>query len=104
MRAHKSLACLTLISAASASKSKWVEDFDGMLESVGCSDGPKDCGANNHANSKGQYCGSGRGCLRDEFSEWELCVDVAPWQCFEECDEGEVLSPLRYCKCIPASE
>ena len=79
MRTQKSLASLALISVASASKSKWVEDFDGMLEAVGCSDGPKDCGANNHANSIGEYCGAGRGCFIDDVSAWELCTDVAQW-------------------------
>ena len=75
-----------------------------MLESVGCSSGPKNCGANNHAGSTGEFCGAGQGCFKLDASEWELCLDVAQWQCFDECSEGEVLNPLQYCKCIPETE
>ena len=39
-----------------------------------------------------------------EFSGWEMCTDVAQWQCFIQCDEGETLNPLRYCECIPEEE
>ena len=73
---------LTLVSSAAADQSPWVEDFDSMLASVGCTYGPKDCGAENFFYEEGEFCGPGRGCLRMEFSGWEMCADVAQWQCF----------------------
>ena len=76
-----------------------------MLASVGCTAGPKFCGANNrNAEDEAEFCGAGRGCSYNEWIDWEGCADVAPWQCFVDCDEGEVLSPLRYCDCIPEAE
>ena len=76
-----------------------------MLASVGCTAGPKFCGANNeYAEDDAEFCGAGAGCSYNEWIDWEGCTDVAPWQCFVECDEGEVLSPLRYCDCIPEAE
>ena len=75
-----------------------------MLEAVGCQSGPIECGADNLFADAGEFCGAGRGCLNFEIINWSICVDVAKWQCFRECDEGEVLNPLRYCQCIPESQ
>ena len=63
------------------------------------------CGADNrYAEDDAEFCGAGRGCSYNEWIDWEGCTDVAPWQCFVECGEGEVLSPLRYCHCIAEYE
>ena len=103
MQIFKNKLILAVLATASAKKSPWVRDFDGMLEAVGCLDGPVNCGADNWSLAVGEFCGAGKGCLYDEISDWAICVDVAPWQCFRECDEGEVLNPLRWCQCIPES-
>ena len=85
-----------LMATALASKSPWVEDFRGMLAQVGCRNGPKMCGYDNKFGDGGRFCASGEGCF-NPGGNWEICDDVAQWQCFRECGEGEALNPLRYC-------
>ena len=95
---------LSLLAAtAAASKSRWLTDFDGMLAGVGCF-APKQCGASNFGQASGEECGPQRGCFTATHLNWEMCVDVAQWQCFKQCDEGEQLDPLQYCKCVPDSQ
>ena len=92
-----------LAASAAASKSRWLTDFDGMLAGVGCS-APKECGASNFGQAAGEECGPQRGCFTASHLNWEMCIDVAQWQCFKKCDEGEQLDPLQYCKCVPDSK
>ena len=77
MKTFSNKLVFAVLSTASASKSPWVEDFDGMLEAVGCAYGPVDCGADNRFGAGGELCGAGRGCLNDGISQWSICVDVA---------------------------
>ena len=95
---------LSLLAATTAaSKSRWLTDFDGMLAGVGCF-APKQCGSSNFGQAAGEECGPQRGCFTADHLNWEMCVDVAQWQCFKQCDEGEQLDPLQYCKCVPDSK
>ena len=104
MHLHKKKFMLALVSTATAiSKSPWVTDFDSMLESVVCRDGPKNCGANNKF-LEAEYCGAGQGCYNVEILNYERCTSVFAFQCVKECDEGQVLNPLRYCECISEEE
>ena len=89
-----------LAASATASKSPWLTDFDGMLAQVGCAAGPKLCGATNFFSTGGEECGPKRGCFSPTYFDHESCSDVAQWQCFRECPAGQALDPLRYCKCI----
>ena len=96
---------LSLLAAtATATKSPWLTDFDGMLAQVGCAAGPKQCGETNFFSTSGERCGPKRGCFKPAFFDHESCIDVAQWQCFRECPEGQALSPLRYCDCVDESE
>ena len=88
------------MATAAASKSKWLTNFDEMLAEVGCFNGPKQCGAENHLAQQGEECGPFRGCYTPKDFDHELCIDVAQWQCFKDCPEGQALDPLSYCKCV----
>ena len=67
-------------------------------------DGPKQCGANNFFKESGEECGAKRGCFSPTHFDYEGCVDVAQWQCYRECDEGQSLDPLKYCSCVDDSD
>ena len=66
-----------LATTAFASTSPWVTNFDGMLAAVGCTNGPRQCGATNFLSDAGEECGSGRGCQRYSGIDYEACVPVA---------------------------
>ena len=85
---------LALISTISAGP----VDFDSVLESASCRNGPKMCGFNNFLGIGSKFCGDGKGCYAN-FG-WEFCISVASFQCPDTCEEGQVLNPLRYCECI----
>ena len=88
----------SLFAAASVAKtSPWVTNFDEKLAEVYCGNGPKQCGASNLLATGGEECGSGKACRVDAASGWETCNDVAEWQCFRTCPDGQSLSPLRWC-------
>ena len=59
MQIFKNKLILAVLATASAKKSPWVRDFDGMLEAVGCLDGPVNCGADNWSLAVGEFCGAG---------------------------------------------
>ena len=65
------------MATAAASKSKWLTNFDEMLAEVGCFNGPKQCGAENHLAQQGEECGPFRGCYTPKDFDHELCIDVA---------------------------
>ena len=68
-----------LATTAFASTSPWVTDFDGMLAAVGCSSGPRQCGATNFFAESGEECGYGRGCQTYSGIDHEACIEVAKW-------------------------
>ena len=95
---------LALLAATSyAAKSRWLTNWDEMLAGVGCAL-PRECGSTNFLASSGEECGPRRGCFSADGFDWEMCSDVAQWQCFKDCGEGYALDPLQYCKCVPDSK
>ena len=68
-----------LATTAFASTSPWVTDFNGMVASVGCSNGPKQCGATNFLGGSGEECGYGKGCQSFSGIDHEACIEVAQW-------------------------
>ena len=63
--------------SGSNSLSRWVTDFDGMLAQVGCTNGPKQCGATNFYATSGEECGYGSGCMSAPGFDQEYCTEVA---------------------------
>ena len=69
-------------------RSPFSEDWDNAVPQCWF-DSPVVCAFN------GGPCGAGAACFAG------VCFPVSRYQCSDECGEGESLSPLRICECIP---
>ena len=89
-----------LATTSNAYYSEYWTDWEGSLAAIqdgpNCGNGPAVCGAD--ADGNAVACMDGYACFRSAFGD--ICDDVARYQCYTECAEGETRNPLRYCQCI----
>ena len=91
------LTLAAVATTAQAYKSQYYTDWDQTMTEIGCENGPVQCGDDGE-------CGEGYGCLI--LDSVAVCEDISKWLCYKpnECKNGQVMNPLRYCECIDVAE